>query len=271
MQRSRSVQKGERTLGMFDQVLCNHDLFGEHKGETHQTKDLRSFLDDYEITPAGRLEFLEYRIEDRSDPNATGALKLIGSLTRIFTGKRQDLKYEGWLHLSAFGRARFVDGTIVAFELEPYDESDEETVELAPWVARRRLRQSIPGSLEKNWRVREPRGHMTVRDLSEELKNLDPNSEVSVIIPDLQDANACGVFIVDEHGKGIEIKLTVEAVKQANPVQSQSRVIDSDINIRGGVEAKGGSDPNSPEDYQGGRAQEQGENERDRRSDDEDG
>jgi hypothetical protein len=24
-------------MGMFDEVLCNHELFGEHKGETHQT------------------------------------------------------------------------------------------------------------------------------------------------------------------------------------------------------------------------------------------
>jgi hypothetical protein len=257
-------------LGMFDQVLCNHDLFGEHKGETHQTKDLGSFLDDYEITPAGRLEFLEYRIEDRSDPNAKGVLRLVGSLTRIFTGKRRDVNYDGWLHLSVFGRARFVDGTIVAFELEPYDESDEEIVETAPWAARRRLRQSIPGLLEKNWRVRQPRRHMLVRDLSEELGKLDPNSEVSVFIPDLQDANVCGVFIVDEHGKGIEIRLTAEAVKPANLVQSQSRVINSDIHIRGGIEAKGDGGPNSPEGYQGDRAQEQGDNERDRRSDDED-
>jgi hypothetical protein len=27
-------------MGMFDEVLCNHDLFGEHRGETHQTKSL---------------------------------------------------------------------------------------------------------------------------------------------------------------------------------------------------------------------------------------
>jgi hypothetical protein len=27
-------------MGMFDEVICNHELFGVHKGETHQTKDL---------------------------------------------------------------------------------------------------------------------------------------------------------------------------------------------------------------------------------------
>ena len=55
------------TMGMFDEVLCNHELFGKHKGEVCQTKSLQPFiggaLENYEITPAGRLEFLEYRIE----------------------------------------------------------------------------------------------------------------------------------------------------------------------------------------------------------------
>lgn len=27
-------------MGIFDEVLCNHDLFGVRKAETHQTKDL---------------------------------------------------------------------------------------------------------------------------------------------------------------------------------------------------------------------------------------
>lgn len=235
---------------MFDEVLCNHDLFGEHKGETHQTKDLGSFLDDYEITPAGRLEFLEYRIEDRSDPNAIGVLRLVGSLTRIFTGKRRDMDYEGWLHLSVFGRAKFVDGTIVAFEPEPYDESDEETIDRANRVARKRFQQNIFGLLENGRRVRQPRAHMTVRDLSEELEMLDQDSEVSVVIPDVPNPDSCGVFIVDEHGKGIEIKLTVEAVKPANLVQSQSGVINNGINIRGGGEPRGHGDANNPEEHE---------------------
>jgi hypothetical protein len=58
-------------MGMFDEVKCNSDLFGVHKGETQQTKDLHccgGLLDLYEITPSGRLEFLEYTVEDRSDP-----------------------------------------------------------------------------------------------------------------------------------------------------------------------------------------------------------
>ena len=109
-------------MGLFDEVLCNHELFGAHKGETYQTKDLHwlgGFLDLYEITPSGRLEFLEYTVEDRSDPNATGIERMFGMMTRVFTGDRRDLNYHGWLDLSCLGRAKFTDGTMVAWEPEP--------------------------------------------------------------------------------------------------------------------------------------------------------
>jgi hypothetical protein len=107
---------------MFDEVLCNHELFGVHKGETHQTKDLHcrgGLLDNYEITPSGRLEFLVYTVEDRSDPTLMGIARLAGSMARVFTGGRRDLNFHGWLYLSCFGRAKFTEGTIVAFEPEP--------------------------------------------------------------------------------------------------------------------------------------------------------
>lgn len=109
-------------MGLFDSVVCNHELFGPHRGETHQTKDLHwlgGHLDKYEITPYGRLEFLEYITEDRSDPNAQGIDRLAGTMATIYTGGRRDLNYHGWLYLSGFGRAKFTDGTMVAFEPEP--------------------------------------------------------------------------------------------------------------------------------------------------------
>jgi hypothetical protein len=107
---------------MFDEVICNHELFGEHNGETHQTKDLHclgGFLEKYEITPSGRLEFLVYTVEDRSDPTLEGIARWAGMLTTVYTGGRRDLNYHGWLYLSCFGRAKFTDGTMVAFEPEP--------------------------------------------------------------------------------------------------------------------------------------------------------
>jgi len=108
-------------MGMFDEVLCNHELFGEHKGETHQTKDLHwlgGLLEKYEIAPSGRLEFQEYTTEDRSDPALEGIARWGGSMTMVLTGGRRDLNYHGWLYLSCFGRAKFTDGTIIAFESE---------------------------------------------------------------------------------------------------------------------------------------------------------
>lgn len=116
-------------MGMFDEVLCNHKLFGVHRGETQQTKDLHwlgGLLDNYEITPSGRLEFLEYTVEDRSDPTLEGIERLFGMMTRIFTGGRRDMNYHGWLYLSCFGRAKFTDGTLVAFEPEPDQPSGSE-------------------------------------------------------------------------------------------------------------------------------------------------
>ncbi len=113
-------------MGMFDAVLCNQDLFEDHKGETHQTKSLCPIggaFEQYEITPAGCLEFLEYVIEDRSDPNAQGLAGLGGSMTQVFTGGRRDMNYHGWLDLSGFGRAKFTDGILVAFEAE--EKSDQ--------------------------------------------------------------------------------------------------------------------------------------------------
>jgi hypothetical protein len=114
-------------MGMFDEVRCNHELFGAHKGETHQTKDLNCFggsLEQYEITPSGRLEFLEYTVEDRGDPTREGFDRLPGSMTMVFTGGRRDLNYHGWLNLSCFGRAKFTDGILVAFEPEQCQPSE---------------------------------------------------------------------------------------------------------------------------------------------------
>lgn len=107
-------------MSVYDEVLCNHPLFGEHRGETHQTHDLDSVFPatTYEITVSGRLELLECTYEDRSDPNAEGWALLAGALTPVFTGERRDLNYHGWLALTGFGRAKFTDGLLVGFEPE---------------------------------------------------------------------------------------------------------------------------------------------------------
>jgi hypothetical protein len=65
-----------------------------------------------------------YRVEDRSDPTLEGVSRMVGMWTTIYTGGRRDLNYHGWLKLSCFGRAKFTDGTMVAFEPEPSQPSE---------------------------------------------------------------------------------------------------------------------------------------------------
>jgi hypothetical protein len=104
-----------------------------HKGETHRTYGLTAGIpgETYEITPSGRLELLEYTVEDRSNPKAEGWERCIGAMTVVLTGGRRDMNYHGWLGLSCFGRAKFTDGTLVAFQPEQLQSiMSEEPVEV---------------------------------------------------------------------------------------------------------------------------------------------
>ena len=105
-------------MSVLDDVICSSDLFGMHKGQICQTCSLGAAFpgSTYEITRSGRLELLECTYEDHSDPNATGWAALFGAMTPVFTGARRDLDYHGWLDLAPFGRAKFTDGNLVAFE-----------------------------------------------------------------------------------------------------------------------------------------------------------
>ena len=108
-------------MGVLDDVLCNNDMFGERKGETHQTTSLNAIFpgSTYEITPSGRLELLECTFEDHNDPGAQDPWeRLRGALTPVFTGARRDLNYHGWLDLAPLWSAKFTDGTLAA--IEPY-------------------------------------------------------------------------------------------------------------------------------------------------------
>jgi hypothetical protein len=51
-------------MGVLDDVLCNHDLYRDHKGETHCTQSLHPVFPEstYEITPMGRMELLLFEI-----------------------------------------------------------------------------------------------------------------------------------------------------------------------------------------------------------------
>lgn len=108
-------------MSAMDEVLCNHQLFGDNTGRTYQTHSLNAVFPGarYEITASGRLELLVCEYEDLSDPNAEGIAILFGAMTPSFTGERRVVDYHGWLELSGFGRAKFTDGILVGLEQFP--------------------------------------------------------------------------------------------------------------------------------------------------------
>jgi hypothetical protein len=108
------------SIGLYDDVLCSHEVFGVHRGETHQTTSLHIFggrVERYEITPSGRLELLEDTVDDKSSLNDKQRAGFRMPVTMAHTGGRRDLNFHGWLDLAGIGRARFLDGVMVALEL----------------------------------------------------------------------------------------------------------------------------------------------------------
>ena len=72
-------------MGMFDELKCKYLLPDPiHNTLDYQTKDTPAqFLDEYEIREDGTLWHEEYDLEDRSDPNAKGVMKLAGFMTKV--------------------------------------------------------------------------------------------------------------------------------------------------------------------------------------------
>lgn len=107
-------------MGMFDEVRCNHEMFGADRGTVLQTKDTDwPAMEMYEITPEGRFVYLEYNTEDRGDKSAPrGSLdRVAGCMTPVYTGTATDQNFHGYLHLgSGRVRAKFTDGQLVAVE-----------------------------------------------------------------------------------------------------------------------------------------------------------
>ena len=156
------------TVGLCDDVLCNNDLFGEHKGEKHRTESLDAVFpgSDYEITPDGRLELLEATFEDRSDPNDQGLMRLSGIMTPAFTGERCDVNFHGWVIFPGFGRAKFTDGTLSEFVPDPDYSRESESPQdktahiektLRPEARRNRHQQLHPRSCEMTVLIEGPR------------------------------------------------------------------------------------------------------------------
>lgn len=112
---------------MFDEVRFKYPLpLDGANDHVYQTKDLVCFLDQYEVREDGTLWHEDYDVEDRSDPNAEGIMRLCGMLTHVnkrwepmsWTGEMicYDFNHEpqqGWIEW----KVTFVDGKVHRCEL----------------------------------------------------------------------------------------------------------------------------------------------------------
>ena len=72
-------------MGMFDELTCKYELPIEGATDLQfQTKDTSAqMLDQYEIRGDGTLWHEEYDIEDRSNPDAIGVMRMAGAWTKV--------------------------------------------------------------------------------------------------------------------------------------------------------------------------------------------
>ena len=115
-------------MGMFDELTCEYPLPVDGANKFHyQTKDTPAqLLDQYKIDVNGQLWHEVYGIVDRSDPNANGAKRLAGCMTRQdskwaeenLTGEInfyafKPIKGIHWIEFSA----KFIDGKVKELRL----------------------------------------------------------------------------------------------------------------------------------------------------------
>ena len=119
-------------MGMFDEVTCKYPLPVDGANSLlYQTKSLGCEMEYFEIREDGSLWKEHYDIEDRSDQNATGFMRMAGCMTRVnrhwkpartYTGEirfytslddSQSGKDSGWLEWSAY----FESGLLVCVNL----------------------------------------------------------------------------------------------------------------------------------------------------------
>ena len=109
-------------MSLYDNVSIEFDLPDELKEIAEwQTKDFdHPFLNKYVITKTGRLLKEKVHYEDRSDPNATGIMALVGALSAVHDGW-EDMNYHGMLNFHGLDKnnkyisceAKFTDGECI--------------------------------------------------------------------------------------------------------------------------------------------------------------
>lgn len=119
---------------MFDYLHCKYPLpIAGANRMVFQTKDTPAqYCEQYTISEDGQLFGQEYDIEDRSDPNAEGIMRMVGCMTRVnirdvpitdFTGeinfysdygKKDNCGWgHGWMEFSSY----FISGKIQSITL----------------------------------------------------------------------------------------------------------------------------------------------------------
>lgn len=102
-------------MSMYDEVL--------YQGNRYQTKDFECLLEEYRITPAGRLVKDLWHMEDvpkseqrYPDAKPGSLLSIAGIIRRVIDQHDVDTKYHGMLHFHGDDgsfTAKFTDGQLV--------------------------------------------------------------------------------------------------------------------------------------------------------------
>ena len=103
-------------------------------------------------------------------------------MTLVFTGRRSDVALHGWVVFPGFGRAKFTDGTIVAFEPASKPSNLEETTCSPP--------------------ARSPNLEAPIYMQGEALGALRVNEQMAEAI-----CQTCGHFITNDQGSGNVLQL----------------------------------------------------------------
>jgi hypothetical protein len=99
-------------MGLFDYIRCKLPGVPDFR---YQTKDTDAqWCDDYEIREDGTLWHEAHDIEDRSDPNAEGLLRLVGCMTATNKRWERDLM-TGEIRFYTYTDQKDINGSWIEF------------------------------------------------------------------------------------------------------------------------------------------------------------
>ena len=121
-------------MGMFDYIRAEYQLpHAAAQNLDFQTKCFdHPYMDHYLIKADGTLCIEDYDIEDRSDPNAEGILRLFGCMTKINKRWRQLADFEGAVEFYSYPepyhyRAIFIEGKLAVLRTLEEPEHDAQS------------------------------------------------------------------------------------------------------------------------------------------------